>query len=139
MKALLYCHPVVLFVFVLFSFFCGYTSHSKMFHSCEEDTISVKGFKCWSNLVLIAIGQWGFLSVPRLLWHGPSQGPWHSHLMPSAWQLNCHYLFKDLGLSRHGIEPRSSACEENALPPVSQSPKQIKRVYTLNSWYEQKL
>ena len=40
--------------------------------------------------------QWGFFSVPHLLWHGTSyymgisQDPWHSHLFPSVWQLICH-------------------------------------------------
>ena len=33
------------------------------------------------------------------------EDPWHSHLMPSIWQWNCHYLFfNDLGLLRLGFE-----------------------------------
>ena len=40
----------------------------------------------------IAIEQWGFFSVPHLLWHGTSiimvifEDPWHSHLLPSILQ-----------------------------------------------------
>ena len=54
-------------------------------------------FDLWS--ALMAIAQWGFFSVPYLLWHGASlyknhlRGPWYSHLLPSAWQWSCHYLF----------------------------------------------
>ena len=39
---------------------------------------------------LMAIEQWGFFSVPHLLWHGHpfimviSEDPWHSHLLPSV-------------------------------------------------------
>lgn len=40
----------------------------------------------------------------------------HLHLLPRFWQGKCHITcFKDLALSWQGIEPRSSACEANAL------------------------
>ena len=48
---------------------------------------------------LMAIEQWGFLSVPHLLWHGHPfkivifEDLWHLHLLPSVWQWSCHYLF----------------------------------------------
>ena len=59
---------------------------------------------------LMAIEQWGFFSVPHLLWHGTFvynghlRGPWHSHLSPSVWQGSCPSCFYDLGLSRLGFE-----------------------------------
>ena len=37
-----------------------------------------------------------------------SEDSWHSHLIPSAWQLNCHYLFYDLGLSSHAHDKGSN-------------------------------
>ena len=45
-----------------------------------------------------------------------SEDPWHSHLLPSVWQWSCHYLLLRLRSVRPGIEPRSPACEANALP-----------------------
>ena len=48
---------------------------------------------------LMAIEQWRFLNVPHLLRPGLpyimiiSEDPWHSQLLPSVWQWNCHYLF----------------------------------------------
>ena len=44
---------------------------------------------------LMAIEQWGFFNVPHAL---PlimviSEDPWHSHLLSSVWQWDCHYLF----------------------------------------------
>lgn len=46
-----------------------------------------------------------------------SDDRWHDlHLLPRFWQGKCHITcFKDLALSWQGIEPRSSACEANAL------------------------
>ena len=55
---------------------------------------------------LMAIEQWGFFSVPHLLWHGHpfimviSEDPWHLYLLPSGWQWSWH----DLGLWRLGFE-----------------------------------
>ena len=36
-------------------------------------------------------------------WRAENFDPWHSHLLPSVWQLNSHYLFYDLDLSRLGL------------------------------------
>ena len=64
---------------------------------------------------LMAIEQWGFFSVPHLLWHGSSiimvifEGPWHSHLLPSVWQWSCHYLFLRLGSVAAGNRIQPSA------------------------------
>ena len=48
---------------------------------------------------LMAIEQWVFLNVSRLLWQGASvytcivisEDPWHSDRMRSVWQWSCHY------------------------------------------------
>ena len=45
-----------------------------------------------------------------------SEDPWHSYLLPSVWHWRCHYPFNDVRLSWPGIEPRSPACDTNALP-----------------------
>ena len=79
-------------------------------------------FDLW--LALMAIEQWGFFNVPHLLWHGPTvynvhlRGPvtltpYPERLTDSGAVTTCFY---DLGLSRPRIEPRSPACEANALP-----------------------
>ena len=72
--------------------------------------------------VLIAIEQWGFFNVPHLLWHGPTlynghlRGPVTLTPVAGVWQWSCHTCFYDSGVSWPGIEPRSPACEANALP-----------------------
>ena len=38
----------------------------------------------------------------------------HTHLLPSVWPWNCHYLFLRPSFLRPRIEPRSPAHEENA-------------------------
>ena len=49
---------------------------------------------------LMVIEQWGFFSVPHLLWQVASvcnghliEDLWHSHLLTSVWQKSFHYLF----------------------------------------------
>ena len=41
-------------------------------HSYGDVPLPVKGFKCWPYSGLIAIEQWGFFSVPHVLWHETS-------------------------------------------------------------------
>ena len=92
----------------------------KTLHSYRDVTIfseELQNFDIY--LALIAIEQWVFFNVPRLLRHGPIvynvhhlQG--YSHLLPSVGAVTT--CFNDLGLSRPGIEPRSPACKANALP-----------------------
>ena len=68
---------------------------------------------------LMAIEQWRFFNVPLLLWHGATI--YSAHLRGT--HTCCRALgngsvttcFKDLGLSRRGIETRSPACEASAL------------------------
>ena len=47
-------------------FLWGFSSHSRSFHSNGDVTVTGEG------LALMAIKQWGFFSVPHLLWHGAS-------------------------------------------------------------------
>ena len=70
----------------------------------------------------MAIEQWGFFSMPDLLWHGHpfimviSEDPWHSHLLPSVLQWSCHYLFwRIYDPSRLGSYTQPSSCEANVL------------------------
>ena len=68
---------------------------------------------------LMTIEQWGFFSVPHLLWHGASvyngnlsKDPWHSHLLLIVWLWSCHYLFLRLRSVAAGIRtPQLSACD----------------------------
>ena len=52
---------------------------------------------CKILLAIMAIEQWGFYSVPHLLWHGAFVFNGHLRgpvtLLPSVWQWCCHYLF----------------------------------------------
>ena len=53
-------------------------------------------FDLWS--ALMAIEQWGFYSVPHLLWHGASVYKGYlrapvTHLLLSFLQWSCHYLY----------------------------------------------
>ena len=71
----------------------GFSSHSRIFHSLLKTHYyrwRATNFELCS--ALMAIEQWGFFNVPH------------------------QRCFDDLGLSRLGIEPRSPACEANALP-----------------------
>ena len=97
-----------LFLRVICLFVWGFSSHSKIFHSFEDVTITA-----WTvnfDLIysaLMANEQWGFFIVPHLLWHGPTLYNGHFRglvtLTPVAEDLD-------------RIEPRSPACEANILP-----------------------
>ena len=64
---------------------------------------------------LMAIEQWGFFSLPHLLWHGASV--YNGHLrgpmtvLPSVWQWSCRYLF----CCGWGSNTQPFACRFNAL------------------------
>ena len=80
--------------------FC-FMSNARIFHSSGNVTITMQ----WkaSNLTFaphfMAIEQWGFLSVPHLLWHrasvynGHLQGPVTLTPVAVVWQLSFHCLF----------------------------------------------
>ena len=56
------------------AFVCGLSYHSRIFTQMETSPLPMKGCKFWPMLdpPLMAIEQWGFLSVPHLLRHGAS-------------------------------------------------------------------
>ena len=104
-------------VFVLFVW--GFSTHSKSFNSFGDVTITGEGLQ----ILTFTPHSWPLSSEGSLTCHiycdtgQPfivviSEDSWHSQLLSSDWQWNCHYL----GLSRPVIEPRSPACEANALP-----------------------
>ena len=72
-------------------------------------------------LALMANEQWGFFSVPHLLWHGHpfiminSEDPWHSHLLLSIWLWSCHYLFLRQVCRCWDWNTQPSACKAIAL------------------------
>ena len=102
------------------------SSHSKIFHSYGDVTRHHCRWRA-ANYDLYARDSWPLSSEGPLTCHTYydtglpfiiviSEDLWHAHLLPSVWQWSCHYIFYDSGLSRPGIEPRSPACEANALP-----------------------
>ena len=85
----------------------GFTSHSRIFHSYEDVTITSE--QLYS--ALMALEQCGFYSVPHLLWHRASVYNCHLGepviLIPVAKRLAVELslpVFYDLGLSRLGFE-----------------------------------
>ena len=61
-----------------------------------KSPLPVKGCKFDRCSALMSIEQWGFFNVPHPLRQGSTvyNGHlWHSHLLPSVWQLSYHYLF----------------------------------------------
>ena len=66
---------------------------------------------------LMVIEQWGFFNVLHLLWHGPTV--YNGHLrVPMTLTLVAKLLAVELSLPvfTTSVEPRSPACETNALP-----------------------
>ena len=90
---------ICLFVYL---FFGGLTSDSRIFHSFLP--VKYANFELCSALMTIA--QWGFFSLPHLLWHETSisEAPWYLHLLPSVWQEAITTCFYDLGLSGLGFD-----------------------------------
>ena len=74
---------------------------------------------------LMAIEQWGSFGVSHLLWHGTSvlmaisKDPWHSHLLPSVWQWNCHYLFLRLRSVAAGNLTQNLPLARRTLQPIA--------------------
>ena len=79
-----YCFVCFVCLFVcLFVFVCGFSSHSRLFHSYGDVIyarhpwpLSSEGSYCDTGHPFIMV---------------ISEDPWQSHLLPSVWQ--CHYLF----------------------------------------------
>ena len=103
----------------------GFSYHSRIFHSlCRRHHYRWRWRAANFDLCLPFIEQWMFFSVP----HTPTvtRGISLLCLSPRTRDTNTYCrafgsgavitCFNDLGLSRPGIEPRSSACKANALP-----------------------
>ena len=85
-------------------FVWSFSSHSRVFTHMETSQLPVKGCKIWPCSALMGIEQWGFLSVPHLLWHGASvyNGPKtrDTHTYCRAFSNEAVTIcFYDLGLS----------------------------------------
>ena len=102
----MFCLFVCLFVW-------GSSSHSRIFHSCGDVTITCEGLQIltWVYSALMAIDQWGFLNVPHLLWHGASVYNGHLQVLVTLTPIDERLAveqslpyFYDLGLSRLGFE-----------------------------------
>ena len=113
---------------IINSIFVCFLSHSRIFHSFGDVTIGGERLQ----ILTYARHLWPLISEGSLACHTYcdmghpfimviSEDTWHSHLMPSVWQLSCHYLLlrlrsvatgehflyataavHDLGLSRLG-------------------------------------
>ena len=55
-------------LFVCFFLFVCLSSHSKIFLTYGDVTITGEGLR----ILTVAVAQWGFFSVSHLLWHGAS-------------------------------------------------------------------
>ena len=96
-----------------YSFVClfvwGFSTHSRDFTHMETHHYRWRAANSDICLALMAIEQWGFFSVSRLLWHGAfvtmviSEDPRHSHVLPSDSQWSCHNLFLRLRSLGAGI------------------------------------
>ena len=69
---------------------------------------------------LITIEQWGFFSVPHLLWHETSvytvisEDRWLSHLLSSVWRFRCHYLFYRITIVATGDQTPISCIKDQS-------------------------
>ena len=75
----------------------------EFFIHLETSPLPAKGCKFWPISALMIIEQWGFFSVPHLLWPFKmviSKDPWHSYWASGSKAVTT--CFKDLGLSRLG-------------------------------------
>ena len=81
----------------MFYLFVIFHPTGEFFTHLETSPLKVKGCKFFDLCsALIAILQWGFFSMPHLLWHGASiyyGHLWHSHLFLIVWQWSCNCLF----------------------------------------------
>ena len=68
-------HWLILFVCL---FVCGLSSHSRIFHSFGDVTITGERLQFFDLCsAIMAIKQWGFFNVSHLLWHGASVNNGH--------------------------------------------------------------
>ena len=100
-----------------FLFVCGFTSYSRIFHSYGGVTITGEGL----HILTYTRHSWPLSSVGSLACHTYSdtrhpftmvisEYPWHSHLLPSVWLWNCHYLISRLKRRSWDSNTQPSAC-----------------------------
>ena len=99
------------FLFVCLFAWVFFSSHSRIFHSYGKSQLPVKGFRFDLYSTFMAIEQWGFISMPHLLWHGSSvkndhlRKPRDTHTSCRAFSCGAVTTsFYDLGLSRLGLK-----------------------------------
>ena len=101
---------ISLFLWISSSIVCS--SHSRVFHSYGDVTISGEGLQ----ILTYARHLWPLSSENSLAFHTYydtvhpfimviSEDPWHSHQLPSVWQWSCHYLFYYLVCRYRGLNP----------------------------------
>ena len=82
----------------------------EFFTHLETSWLPVKGCSFWPILALIAIKQWGYLSVPHLLWHGASVYDGHLREPVKLTPISVFgsvadtICFNNFGMSRLGFE-----------------------------------
>ena len=95
---------------------------SRIFTHTKTSSLLVKGWNIDLYSALMAIEYWGFFNVPHLLWHKISV--YNDHLRRTVTLTPicrafgsgaCTAWYDDLGMSRTGIESRTTACQANAL------------------------
>ena len=118
---------------IYFLFVWGFSSHSRIFQSYGDVTItgerlqiltyawhlwplSSKGFKAWH---IYSDTAHPFMMVI-------SEDPWTSHLLASVWQWSCHYLFLRLRLVLVGIRTPNPPLAGRTLKPTAQLPRRLK-------------
>ena len=77
---------------------------------------------------LMAIEQWGFFSHAYCDTDHPfimviSEDPWHSHVLLSVWQWNCHYLFLRHISIATGIRTPNLPLARRTLLPTAPQPR----------------
>ena len=121
------CLLVCLFV-CLFAW--GLSSHSRIFHSYRDVTITGEGLQ----ILTFARYSWPLSSEVSLACHiycdmgHPfimviSEDPWYSHLLQSLWQWSCHYLFLRLWSVAAGIWKPNLPIAGQTLKPTAPPPR----------------
>ena len=116
---------VVFFLEIVCVIVWGFSSRSRIFHSYGDVTITGERLQ----ILTYARHSWPLSSEGSLACHTycdtghsfimvAAKDPWHSHLLPSVWQWNCHYLFLRLGSVRLGFQqPTFRFRGERSNPP----------------------
>ena len=90
--------PFIFLMFPCFGFIASFENFSLIWRR-QHYRWKAKNFDL--SLAPMTMEQWGFFSVPQLLWQGASV--YNSHLLPSVWLWSCTYLFLRLMSFAAGI------------------------------------